>query len=73
MKICAGENCHKTFEPKDPTHRFCPECWDKIMRKIQQQKLKYHRVCKTPGCNTIIDDQPENFQYCVSCWVNHNK
>ena len=71
MKKC--KLCLKDFEPKNKDHLYCPSCWNKIYNEMQQQKLKYHRVCKTPSCNAIIDDQPEHFQYCVSCWIKRQK
>lgn len=67
MKKCAL--CKKDFEPIKLKHEYCPNCWDKIYRETHPEKVKTHRICQNPGCNNIIDDQPTNFRYCVSCWV----
>ena len=66
MKKC--KLCKNDFEPIDKEHIYCPSCWDKIYRENHPDEFKKHRICQYPGCNTIIDDQPENFRYCVRCW-----
>ena len=64
MKIC--KKCKRDFEPILEKHLYCPECWYII---INESLTKNHRICQAPGCKKIIDDQPEGFRYCVSCWV----
>ncbi len=70
IKKCKG--CKKDFEPIDKRHIYCPSCWNKIYQENHPEEFLKHRICQGPGCNEIIDYQPEGFKYCPSCWIKLN-
>lgn len=60
---CAYEECKNEFEPKTHNQKYCSdECCRiatniKIKNKYREKKERLSgkvRICKTPGCNTVM-------------------